>query len=106
MPSWYVQLLGWVTKSLCSPVFAGPVLAFSSSAGPAVCQQVAPVWCSSFSFHSWKLMTFLQLLQQLELLIKQLGPDIKQLEPAIKQLGLIIKQLEFLFLQLDFSTSS
>ncbi len=35
-------------------------------------------------------MTFLQLLQQLELFIKQLGPVIKQLgTPLIKQLGLV-----------------
>jgi hypothetical protein len=49
----YSCLVGY-PKAPCSPVFTGSVLVFSSTAGPAVCQQAAPVSCSSSSFHSQK----------------------------------------------------
>ena len=49
----YSCLVGY-PKAPCSPVFAGPILAFSSSAGPAVHQQAAPVSGFSSSFHSRK----------------------------------------------------
>jgi hypothetical protein len=49
----YRCLVGY-PKTPCSPVFTRSVLVFSSTAGPAVRQQAAPVSGSSSSFHSQK----------------------------------------------------
>jgi hypothetical protein len=48
---------------------------------------------ASFSFHSRKPMTFLQLLQQLEEGHQAAGPVVKRLGPVIKQLGSVFEQL-------------